>query len=221
MLKGYLRDRESSEFTIYHLKECIRMLAACPEIETINLISHSRGTDVLVTAIRELILVGAARGEDTRETLKLGRIVFAAPDMDNEVVTQRVSAEDIFFGADSWTVYINENDRALGASELLFSNPQRLGKVRVSHYQDPEIQRAHARRNVWLIDSRVKTDFTGHGYFLSSPATSSDLILSLRYERPVGVEHGRPLTRLIPTYYILDDNYPRQAAPLPKGSEDR
>ena len=28
-------------------------------------------------------------------------------------------------------------------------------------------------------------------------------------------DYGRPMTELIPTYHILDKNYPMQAAPLP------
>ena len=46
LLRGYTYDRESSEFTVYHLKQFIRLLASCPEVERINLIAHSRGTDV-------------------------------------------------------------------------------------------------------------------------------------------------------------------------------
>ena len=54
LLRGYTYDRESSEFTVYHLKQFIRLLASCPEVERINLIAHSRGTDVLTSALREL-----------------------------------------------------------------------------------------------------------------------------------------------------------------------
>ena len=56
LLRGYTYDRESSEFTVYHLKQFIRLLASCPEVERINLIAHSRGTDVLTSALRELHL---------------------------------------------------------------------------------------------------------------------------------------------------------------------
>ena len=66
--------------------------------------------------------------------------------------------------------------------------------------------------------ARVRTDYLGHGYFLSNPATCSDVILALRYGRAPGAENGRPLTEVIPNFYILDDNYPQKAAPMPKGA---
>ncbi len=78
------------------------------------------------------------------------------------------------------------------------------------------MQRQHFLTNVELVDCRVKTDNMGHGYFLSSPATCSDLILVLRYDRAVGQEEGRPLTEVIPGWFVLDDRYPMEAAPMPK-----
>ncbi len=71
-------------------------------------------------------------------------------------------------------------------------------------------------REAEVVDSRVRTDWTGHGCFLSNPATLSDLIPVLRYGRPVGAEHGRPLTEIAPNWYILNDACPQKAAPLPR-----
>ena len=45
-LRGYTRDRESGGFTIFHLKQFLRLLASTPELEELNIIAHSRGTDV-------------------------------------------------------------------------------------------------------------------------------------------------------------------------------
>ena len=53
-LGGYDYDRESSEFTVYHLKQFLRLLAACPGVEKVNIIAHSRGTDIALTALLEL-----------------------------------------------------------------------------------------------------------------------------------------------------------------------
>ena len=51
---GYTYDRESSEFTVFHLKQTLKFIASFPEVEKINIIAHSRGTDVAVNALREL-----------------------------------------------------------------------------------------------------------------------------------------------------------------------
>ncbi|MGL6212145.1 MAG: alpha/beta hydrolase, partial [Paracoccaceae bacterium] len=46
-LTAYLKDRESGEYSIFHLKETLRMLAAMPEVRAIHLVAHSRGADVV------------------------------------------------------------------------------------------------------------------------------------------------------------------------------
>jgi len=214
MLRGYTHDRESGEFTIFHLKDFIRALAALPELDSINIVCHSRGTDVTLTALRELILVAYAAGVDPRVTLKLGDVVFAAPDIDREVSSQRNAAENLYHGIRQATIYVTAQDRALGTAEWLFANPQRIGKTRIEHLSEVDRQRMLSVDNLRIIDARVKTDWMGHGYFLSSPATCSDLILQLRYDRPVGAEYGRPLVEVAPGYYVLDDGYPQRPAKI-------
>ncbi|MCZ6658110.1 MAG: alpha/beta hydrolase, partial [Gammaproteobacteria bacterium] len=59
---GYTYDRESSEFTVLHLKQVIRWLSEQPEVENIHLIAHSRGTDVAVSAFRELVIWARGAG---------------------------------------------------------------------------------------------------------------------------------------------------------------
>ncbi len=59
---GYTYDRESGEFTVFHLKQVIRWLSAQPEIENIHLIAHSRGTDVATSAFRELVIWARGAG---------------------------------------------------------------------------------------------------------------------------------------------------------------
>jgi hypothetical protein len=47
----------------------------------------------------------------------------------------------------------------------------------------------------------------GHGYFHSSPAASSDLILVMRYGRRPGAENGRPLKNLQEGFWMLENDY--------------
>ncbi len=54
LLSGYQHDRESGEFANLHLKLLLIALARDPQIERIHIIAHSRGTDVAITAVREL-----------------------------------------------------------------------------------------------------------------------------------------------------------------------
>ena len=59
-----------------------------------------------------------------------------------------------------------------------------------------------------FIEYKGRIDATGHGYFLASPATSSDLILTLRYDKDPGKETGRPLNNVAPLFWELEPGYP-------------
>ena len=218
LIRSYTYDRESSEFTIYHFKEFLRALAAYPGLEAIHIIAHSRGCDVVVTALRELIMVARATGGDPQAMLKFGHIVLAAPDLDADVAQQRFGSERLYEGWELLTIYVTRKDRALGTAEWLFSSPRRIGKLRPEQFTETERERTARIGSIDVVDARVRTDYLGHGYFLSNPATCSDVILFLRYGRAPGAENGRPLTEVIPNFYILDDNYPQEAAPMPKGA---
>jgi esterase/lipase superfamily enzyme len=74
---GYTYDRESSEFTVYHLRTVLGLIADYPEVEKIHLIAHSRGTDVAVAAVRELTIGARAAGINPRE--KSGKRWSTAP----------------------------------------------------------------------------------------------------------------------------------------------
>ena len=216
LLRGYTHDRESGEFTIFHLKEFFKALAACPELDTVHVIAHSRGTDVAMTALREIIIEARARGDDPQTVLKIGNVIMAAPDVDMEVAGQRFGAERLNDGWELLTVYVSKNDHAIGTAEWLFASPRRIGRLELKDITASERARTRLIPNADIVDARVRTDYKGHGYFLSNPAVFSDVILVLRYDRTPGAEHDRPLTEIFPGYYILDDRYPQHAAPLPK-----
>jgi esterase/lipase superfamily enzyme len=217
LLRGYTHDRESGQYTNFHLKSFLTALAGCPELEKIHVIAHSRGTDVAATALKELIIVEKAREGDTRAALKIKHIVLAAADISAEVLAQRMIAEELHHGLESVTYYVQEKDLAIGTAEWLFADKKRIGQMRPEQIGERQRGRFGVLQQVNIIDSRIHTSFLGHAYFLSSPATLSDIILLLRYDRAPGAENGRPLTKLMPGFFILDDNYPQEAAPLPKG----
>ena len=77
---GYGYDRESGDFTIHHLKQMLVALGKCPDIERVHIIAHSRGTDVVTTALREINLKNGGDPLKTRAALKLGTLILAARD---------------------------------------------------------------------------------------------------------------------------------------------
>jgi esterase/lipase superfamily enzyme len=207
-LTGYAYDRESGEFTVYHLKRTLRRIAACPGVEKIHVLAHSRGTDVVATAIRELHI--ETRGvAETQRALKLGTVVLAAADLDVDVVIQRLWAERISRACERVVIYVCKDDDALGMANWLFGGEMRLGYLSPHIFQRDELENLRESTRIQIIDARVSNagDF-GHNYFHSNPAVSSDLVLLLRYGLAPGGESGRPLGVNESGFWLLDDHYP-------------
>lgn len=208
-LGGYDYNRESSEFTVYHLKQFLRLLASCPGVEKVHIIAHSRGTDTAVAAIRELNIQIGASGGDTRKALKLGCFVLAAADMDLEVSSQRVSAERLMRVPEQMVLYVSPTDLSLRLASFFFGSKDRLGQ---SHAGDRTPRRADLLRHlpeIQFIDARVAgSGPRSHFYFFSDPAVSSDLILLMRDNRGPGADKGRPLAGEPGGLWRIDPGYP-------------
>mgnify|MGYP005857447703 CR=1 FL=1 len=71
---GYLKDREGGEFAIFHLKETLRLLAEVDGLGDIQVVTHSRGSDVATSALREMVIAARAAGHDPRRVLKIGSV---------------------------------------------------------------------------------------------------------------------------------------------------
>lgn len=212
LLRGYTHDRESGEFTIFHLKQFIRSVASCPEVEKITFIGHSRGCDVLTSALRELIIEYRGAGESARSKLKIGQLVLAAPDLDLDVTFQRIAAERMGNEVGHITIYVCPDDNAIGVAGWLFSSAQRLGRLREDNLTAAQRASAERLKRFDFIDVRAKLDFMAHGYFTSNPAVLSDLILVLRDDRLPGEANGRPLIDRGGSFWELQTGYPKAAA---------
>lgn len=208
-LKGYAYDRESGDFTLHHLKNALRFLASCPEVEGIHLLGHSRGTDILISALRELFNESRAAGRDPRSEFRIKNLILAAADIDFEVAAQKFGADRTDQGVQRLTLYVSPEDKALGIAGWFFDSVQRVGGLR---YEDLPSKYEATRailKDTYIIDARGHTDFWGHSYFHSSPAVSSDLILLLRHGFDPGAENGRPLERIGTMFWELPPDYPR------------
>lgn len=210
LLQGYTRDRESGEFANPHLKRFIQDLATCDEVQKIHFIAHSRGTDILGTAIRELRNEYRAAGKNIQTELKIGQIVMAAPDIDLDVFIERFGRDRMGFVAEQVTIYASPDDRAIGLSSWLFGSLRRVGQVQLKDLSTEAAKALRQHPIASIVDVHAKSDATGHGYFLSSPACLSDLILVLRDGRKPGAAHGRPLVDDPDAFWQLHDGYPSQ-----------
>ena len=209
---GYTYDRESSEFTVFHLKQVITWLSDQPEIENIHLIAHSRGTDVAVSAFRELVIWARGAGLNPRERFKIKNVVMAAPDIDVQVISQRIAAERLALAVDQATLYSSPDDEAIGIAEMLFASPRgRLGTLGISELTEDEIERMKSNAaRVTVVNFEGESTGYGHDYFRTNPAVSSDLVLLIRYGFKAG-ETGRPLEHIGLNFWRVPEGYPANA----------
>jgi esterase/lipase superfamily enzyme len=215
-LFGYTYDRESSEFTVYHFRQVVELISTFPEVEKINIIAHSRGTDVATTALRELTIEARAAGLNPREKYKIHNFVLAAPDLDAQVATQRMIGDHLAWSAHRFTLYTSPADRAIGWSRKLFDSPRgRVGNLRVEDMTETAkstMERSNA--NFYVINFMSSTDKSdsnadsfGHSYFRNAPTVSSDLVLMLRDDVDPGPP-GRPLKHLGYYFWEVPPGYP-------------
>jgi esterase/lipase superfamily enzyme len=208
-LTGYAYDRESGEFTVFHLKKFIEAVVACPEVENLHIIGHSRGTDVVCTALRELNIEMRAKNLRTQDQLKLRNLVLAAPDLDSDVFEQRVAIEDLHLAAHRTTVYLSRTDFALAISKWLFGGGSRLGNLTPEKLSPDARKKLAALKSFSMIDCQVSGFSTSHDYAFAHPAVVSDVILLLRDDRDPGAQNGRPLTPTFKGVWRIDNDYLR------------
>ena len=215
-LFGYTYDRESSEFTVFHLKQTLKFIASFPEVEKINVIAHSRGTDVAVTALRELSIAERAAGKDPEIELKMHNFVLAAPDLDAQVAGQRIIGDFLASAAHRFTVYTSPKDGAIGWSRKLFDSPAgRIGNMEIDN-MTPETKTSMEKGNANLAivnfvptsDNQITgKDGFGHSYFRNAPTVSSDLIIMLRDDADPGSPE-RPLEYIGAKFWRVPPGYP-------------
>ena len=205
---SYGYDRESGEFTIYHLKQVLEELAAIPEIESINILAHSRGADVVLSALRELFIHRRAMGPEHVEALRIGKVALLAADLDLEVASQRVVAEAMGPVAERITAYVYESDTALSAAGTIFGSRSRVGNLQPRELDEQERVSFAGMGNVdFVVYKGTKGGSFGHFYFRDNPAVSSDVLLWMRYGLLPGAENGRPLEPAEERFWTLSDDY--------------
>lgn len=214
-LISYTSTTESADYARNHLKKVIRTLATTPGVERVQLLAHSRGTALLLTAVRELMGEAIAAGKEPAEVLKFDNLVLFSPDIDVEVASQMITAyasdPDVFSVWPSGrlpdairgrlTVYSSPKDRALLVSRILFRSRNRAGNLRAEDVKPKMREYLSRLGKVHLIvyEGR-RTDAFGHSYFTTNPRVSADVIQMLRYGKQPG-DPGRDLVPVGPVVW--------------------
>lgn len=228
VLFGYEQDYESSLFATEHLRKTIRAIAGTPGLQKIHLLAHSRGTDVLVTALSDLSVEAYTQQSNIAERYKIGNIALMAPDLDPDVAVAKIfkvaSDPDVPYGSAPnpnvvfdrmpgfrITVYVSPEDKALATSGWLFGSVYRLGRLDKALLTPDQIEHARALGFLDVIQVRSTTGL-GHSYFHSNPVISSDLISTLRYGLGPG-DPGRSLELVEKPFWRIPQ---RQGAGAPR-----
>jgi esterase/lipase superfamily enzyme len=208
-LTSYVSTTESGQYSVGHLKKVIRTLAQTPGVEGIQLLAHSRGTAVLLSAIRELSIEAIAAGQSPAEALKFENWVLMSPDIDEDVASQQLeifaSDPDLMtnwssprlpkFFRGRFTIYASPEDKALRLSRFLFRSRDRVGQLTAEDIPDHVEDYYDSVGSVDIVvNDEKRTDRWGHAYFASNPRVSADLVELIRNGTPPGGP-GRPLTR--------------------------
>jgi esterase/lipase superfamily enzyme len=204
---GYFYDRESGEFTIFHLREMIKVLVEVPGLDRLHIIAHSRGTDVATTALRELNIGLRSQGKKVQESLKLETLMLAAPDLDLEVFSQRFWMENLGAAAKRTVVYFSSEDEAIGLSNWLFGSKTRIGTLSQIPFSPQQVRLIEQMPQIQLVECQVKGFASSHAYVFGNPAAMSDVVAVLRDRKDVGAANGRPLESHGNGTWLLTNEY--------------
>ncbi|MDX2155170.1 MAG: alpha/beta hydrolase [Hyphomicrobiaceae bacterium] len=180
---SYPYDQNSAQQAEPFLYEFLQMVQNETGTESINIIAHSMGNQLLLQVLRDL-------KRRSPEVSKINQIILAAPDVDRD--SFEFLAGEIRGIAKGITLYAASNDKALEASRLFAGRP-RAGDV------PPPPEGPVVVSGIDTIDiTKVTTAYLALNH--SSFAEHSDLLTDLQHLIRTGV---RPPSQRIGSYKIM------------------
>ena len=162
-LLDYLYDRDSATYSRDGLEAVLQGLVKDPNVAQISILAHSMGNVVAVEALRQM----AIRNRSISPKIK--DIMLAAPDLDVDVFRREIAEIDLETKGRTppVTLFVSQDDRALGFSRWVAGDTARLGAIDPS--QEPYrslLEKAHVR--VVDLTKIASDDATNHSKFASS-----------------------------------------------------
>jgi len=182
-LRDYFSDTETAAFTAQHFRLLLMYLLEKTDVDNIHILCYSAGARIVSQALHELRLSASQiPASEIRERLRIGEVIFAAPDIDTMLFTARYrdGFNDV---ATAITIYTNANDTALKWALRFFGWP-RLGAPGELGLTPEDLQHLKEFGKTTLIDVAAAENVAsgnGHGYFVKSPWVSTDLLLTLKH----------------------------------------
>jgi esterase/lipase superfamily enzyme len=215
-LFGYLGDTQNGAFSVYHLKELLRLIAGTEAVDEVVVIAHSHGASIATTALRELLIESRGAGFSMRDTYRISTLILAAPDIDLGVMEQRLVAEMFGVGFGQIDVYMNPHDNALGLAGMLFG-ATRFGNSRPDQLSPQSRAVFRGVRSVHFILVEDAQGKARHNHFRMHPGVLADIATTIRTGAGPG-DPERPLDHLDLNFWRIDRSYfpgppPAEAAP--------
>jgi esterase/lipase superfamily enzyme len=217
VLFGYNVDRESGEFSVSDVRKALRFISETPGLREMHFLGHSRGTDVLSSALKELSIETYV-SQTPLGSRKAGNVLLFAPDMDLDVAFSKLftplSDPGLLHGRKAdpnlkwttgdihYTIYASDGDQALALSQFLFGSELRLGRFDV--HNNPELMRLapHFARLTDFVSVEGGEGLIGHSYFLSNPHVRADITALIRDRAKAGSPE-RPLREIQRPFWFL------------------
>ncbi|MEM6481027.1 MAG: alpha/beta hydrolase [Pseudomonadota bacterium] len=208
---AYFRDQESALATRRNLRALIEFLSENTRADKIHLIGYSAGTRPAFEVAYQLAL----KSEQTKS--RMGKLVLISSDLDQAHFLQAIE-DGLLETVTDVTVYQSQTDSALALSRFVF------GRARIGERSNRTVAGPAARKWISSLDNLHIIDVTdaerasagnGHWYFQSSPWASSDLMMSLLYQR---APDERGLVRETGEFvWRFPSNYPRVLQSIAQG----
>ena len=162
--RWYTGDEAAVEGSEQTLKAFLCDFATQSGAKAIHIIAHSMGNRALLRAVHEIALQPQLLAH-----VKFGQIILAAPDVDAGIFKKLAKAYNSVSGRT--TLYLSENDKALGISRHLHNYP-RVGLA-------PPVTVISGLDTVNASD--INLDFLGHGYAMGLKSVLADIHELIRH----------------------------------------
>ena len=160
-LFDYVYDRESATYSRDGLEAVLQAMVKDRDVGSISILAHSMGNFVAVEALRQMAI------RDRGLSPKIKDIMLAAPDIDVDVFRREVAEIEASDKSPPITLFVSQDDHALGLSRRLAGDEPRLGAI------DPNAEPyrtilAKARVNVIDLTKVSSSDAFNHAKFAQS-----------------------------------------------------
>jgi len=163
---SYFYDRESAAYSRDALEAVLQGMVDDKHVASISVLAHSLGNFVAVEALRQMAIRNRGLSPKFRD------IMLASPDIDVDVFRREVAEIEKYDKAPPITLFVSQDDKALGLSKSVAGDEPRIGAV------DPTVEPFRGileQAGVRVVDltSFAADDDMAHGKFSTSEVVRS------------------------------------------------